>query len=114
MSDEAASKITPVLLGSKPNTYTYTKHLAENLLIEEAGSSLPYIIVRPSIVGASWKEPFAGWIDNFNGPSGLFIACGMGLLRSMIGKPDAIADIVPVDIVSNVIIAAPWYRSTVM
>lgn len=114
MSDEAASKITPVLLGSKPNTYTYTKHLAENLLIEEAGSSLPYIIVRPSIVGASWREPFAGWIDNFNGPSGLFIACGMGLLRSMIGKPDAIADIVPVDIVSNVIIAAPWYRATVI
>jgi len=114
MTDEAASKITPVLIGGKPNTYTYTKHLAENLLMEEAGDSLPYIIVRPSIVGASWKEPFPGWIDNFNGPSGLFIACGMGLLRSMIGKPDAIADIVPVDIVSNVIIAAPWYRASVL
>ena len=120
MTDEAASKITPVLIGGKPNTYTYTKHLAENLLMEEAqkggfgGRPLPYIIVRPSIVGASWREPFPGWIDNFNGPSGLFIACGMGLLRSMIGKPDAIADIVPVDIVSNVILAAPWYRACVL
>jgi len=35
---------------------------------------MPLAIVRPSIVGASWKEPFPGWIDNLNGPSGLYIA----------------------------------------
>ena len=42
--------------------------------------------VRPSIVGASWKEPFPGWIDNFNGPTGIFAAIGNGLLRVMKGK----------------------------
>jgi fatty acyl-CoA reductase len=114
MTDEAANQLTPVLIGNKPNTYTYTKHLAEKLLEKEAGDWLPFIIVRPSIVGASWKEPFPGWIDNFNGPSGLMIACGMGLLRTMIGDPKAIADIVPVDIVANVIITAPWYRVNVV
>lgn len=66
-------KITPNLLGDKPNTYTYTKQLAEHLLVNE-GKDMPLAIVRPSIVGASWKEPFPGWIDNYNGPSGLYIA----------------------------------------
>ncbi|XP_077866406.1 fatty acyl-CoA reductase 1-like, partial [Saccoglossus kowalevskii] len=43
-------------------------------VLAEEGAGLPVAIVRPSIVGASWKEPMPGWIDNFNGPSGVFIA----------------------------------------
>ena len=73
LDDESLDKITPNLLGDKPNTYTYTKQLAEHLLVNE-GKAMPLAIVRPSIVGASWKEPFPGWIDNYNGPSGLYIA----------------------------------------
>lgn len=73
LDDATLDMITPRLLGEKPNTYTYTKQLAEQLLIDE-GRDLPLAIVRPSIVGASWKEPFPGWIDNYNGPSGLYIA----------------------------------------
>ena len=57
MDDEMVNMVTPQLIGNKPNTYTFTKHLAEHLLIKE-GSNLPLAIVRPSIVGASWKEPF--------------------------------------------------------
>lgn len=56
MDDEMLSAITPKLLGQKPNTYTFTKQLAEHLLCKE-GSDLPIAIVRPSIVGAAWKEP---------------------------------------------------------
>ncbi|KAL1414463.1 hypothetical protein MTO96_000866 [Rhipicephalus appendiculatus] len=40
-----------------PNTYTFTKSLAESVLLEER-ANLPVSIVRPSIVTASWKEPF--------------------------------------------------------
>ncbi|XP_063716579.1 fatty acyl-CoA reductase 1-like isoform X2 [Symsagittifera roscoffensis] len=110
--DKALELMTPVLMGNKPNTYTFTKQLAENLLVEENKMrELPYVIVRPTIVGATWKEPFKGWIDNYSGASGLFVACGMGLLRTMMANPDAIANLVPVDIVSDVIIAAPWFRA---
>ena len=56
LDDEMMEAITPKLLGDKPNTYTYTKHLAECLLIRE-GSDLPLAIVRPSIVTAAWREP---------------------------------------------------------
>lgn len=73
MDDEFLESITPQLLGNRPNTYTFTKALAENLLVDEAGG-LPVAIVRPSIVTAAWKEPFPGWIDNVNGPTGLLTA----------------------------------------
>ena len=80
MNDDMADLITKKLIGSKPNTYTYTKQLAETLLIEEGGD-LPLAIVRPSIVTAAWKEPHPGWIDNYNGPSGLYIAVSRGGTR---------------------------------
>ena len=40
--------------------------LAESLL-EREGLGLPLAIMRPSIVSASYKEPYPGWVDNFNG-----------------------------------------------
>lgn len=57
MDDKLVSLMTPKLLGERPNTYTYTKALAEYLVQQECGK-LNVAIVRPSIVGASWKEPF--------------------------------------------------------
>lgn len=36
------------LVGSRPNTYTFTKALAEHILVTE-GKDLPIAIVRPSI-----------------------------------------------------------------
>ncbi|XP_071495032.1 fatty acyl-CoA reductase 1-like [Diadema antillarum] len=108
MSEDMIQTLTPKLLGKRPNTYTFTKALAEYIVVEE-GRGLPICITRPSIVGASWKEPFPGWIDNFNGPSGIFIAVGKGLLRMMIGDAEAIVDISPVDFVVNMMIAATWH-----
>ncbi|XP_041852895.1 fatty acyl-CoA reductase 1 isoform X2 [Melanotaenia boesemani] len=108
MDDDLVSALTPKLIGERPNTYTYTKALAEYLVQQEAGD-LNVAIVRPSIVGASWKEPFPGWIDNFNGPSGIFIAAGKGILRTMRASNDAVADLVPVDVVINAMLAAAWY-----
>ncbi|XP_057692440.1 fatty acyl-CoA reductase 1 isoform X1 [Corythoichthys intestinalis] len=111
MDDELVSALTPKLIGQRPNTYTFTKALAEYLVQQEAGD-LNVAIVRPSIVGASWKEPFPGWIDNFNGPSGIFIAAGKGILRTMRASNDAVADLVPVDVVINTTLAAAWYSAS--
>ncbi|XP_061577175.1 fatty acyl-CoA reductase 1 isoform X2 [Cololabis saira] len=111
MDDDLVSALTPKLIGERPNTYTFTKALAEYLLQQEAGD-LNIAIVRPSIVGASWKEPFPGWIDNFNGPSGIFIAAGKGILRTMRASNDAVADLVPVDVVINATVAAAWYSGS--
>ncbi|ELK18042.1 Fatty acyl-CoA reductase 1 [Pteropus alecto] len=108
MDDGLVNDITPKLIGDRPNTYIYTKALAE-YVVQQEGAKLNVAIVRPSIVGASWKEPFPGWIDNFNGPSGLFIAAGKGILRTMRASNSALADLVPVDVVVNMSLAAAWY-----
>ncbi|KAK6191389.1 hypothetical protein SNE40_003093 [Patella caerulea] len=110
MDNDMVEAVTPKLLGNKPNTYTFTKQLAEAMLKTE-GAGLPIAVVRPSIVGAAWKEPVQGWIDNSNGPSGLCIAAGKGLLRSMKGDFKAVADIIPVDIPVNMMITVAWYTA---
>ncbi|CAF1102789.1 unnamed protein product [Didymodactylos carnosus] len=110
MDSSVFDVLTTKLIRDRPNTYTYTKALAE-FVISEEGIDLPIAIIRPSIVGASWKEPFPGWIDNYNGPSGLIISLGKGMLRTMLGNSNARADIVPVDIVANMMISVAWYTA---
>lgn len=108
LDQETLQELKVKLLAAKPNTYTYTKALAEWLLVKTA-RDLPVVICRPSIVTASWKEPFGGWIDNFNGPTGVILGTGKGLIRSMFAEPDYVADLVPVDTVINLIIALGWF-----
>nr|UEV87811.1 fatty acyl reductase 5 [Maruca vitrata] len=103
--------LTPKYLGEIPNTYTFTKQLAEHVVYEQKGQ-LPAIILRPSIVIASVEEPLPGWMENFNGPVGILVACGKGIMRSLYTDPDLIADYIPVDVCVKSIIAAGWMRGT--
>ena len=50
---------TKSIIGSHPNTYTFTKAIAEAML-GKASPDLPLVIVRPSIVAAAWQKPFPG------------------------------------------------------
>ena len=52
-----------------PNTYTLTKSIAEQLVVDYH-EKLPICIVRPSIVTAALEEPFKGWVDNVYGITG--------------------------------------------
>ncbi|XP_018060142.1 PREDICTED: fatty acyl-CoA reductase 1-like [Atta colombica] len=90
-----------------PNTYIFSKNLAESV-IQEYSSSLPCAIVRPSIVGPSLDEPFPGWIDNIYGPMGLFLIGGKGLLRVSYLNKIAAEDMIPVDIVTKTILIVIW------
>lgn len=57
LDDTIIDEITPKLIGDQPNTYTYTKALGE-MVVQQEGGNLNIAIVRPSIVGATWQEPF--------------------------------------------------------
>lgn len=61
-------------------------------------------------VTASTREPYPGWIEGLNGPTGLMVGAARGIVRSMHCNPDYPADIIPVDITINTIIAATWQR----
>lgn len=48
------------ILGNFPNTYAFTKSLAEGLVVEQM-SEMPTIIIRPSIIVPVRYEPIPGW-----------------------------------------------------
>ncbi|XP_044763017.1 fatty acyl-CoA reductase 1-like [Coccinella septempunctata] len=98
------------LLGKHPNTYTFTKALAEYIVLEYS-STIPAAVVRPSIITAAWKEPIPGWVDNMSGITGIFMECGRGTIKSIICNEKYVMDIIPVDIVVNTIISAGWHTS---
>ncbi|XP_060532693.1 fatty acyl-CoA reductase 1 [Cylas formicarius] len=100
LDEEVINTITPTILGDIPNTYAFTKALGEALVGEEK-DRLPVVILRPSVVIPIWKEPLPGWTDNINGPTGLLIGAGKGVIRTMYCKQDSYADYVPVDITVN-------------
>uniref|UniRef100_A0A6G1SDH4 Fatty acyl-CoA reductase n=1 Tax=Aceria tosichella TaxID=561515 RepID=A0A6G1SDH4_9ACAR len=111
MNPELLEKLCPLLLGDRPNTYTYTKAVAESLLVEKSKTLLPNVpiaMVRPSIVTGVWRQPIRGWVDNFNGPTGVILSMMTGAIQAMLACPSYCADIVPVDIVANLIICTAW------
>nr|CAD7397171.1 unnamed protein product [Timema cristinae] len=99
--------IKPKILGGWPNTYTFTKAIAENILRKTA-NDLPISIVRPSQVAGALKEPLIGWIDNIYGPNGAMVGIGAGLLKTGIRKGNLKSDIIPGDLVINCIIVAAY------
>ncbi|XP_071565359.1 putative fatty acyl-CoA reductase CG5065 [Temnothorax nylanderi] len=111
LDDEGIDLITPKLLHPHPNTYTYSKRLAETLVTNEY-PNIPCCIARPSIVLPSYEEPMPGWVDNLNGPTGLLIGGGKGVIRSMHCNGNYHAEVIPVDIAINALIGIAYRLAT--
>jgi hypothetical protein len=95
-------------IGLFPNTYTFTKNLAEKSLMKNRGN-IKVVIWRPSIITSAYKQPFPGWTDSASAAGGLTLLTGYGLLKNINGDGLAPFDIVPVDYVSNGILIATAY-----
>ncbi|XP_050358549.1 putative fatty acyl-CoA reductase CG5065 [Nymphalis io] len=100
LDDETLAYLEPKLISSEPNTYSYTKAITENLVAKYT-SKFPVGIGRLSIVTAAYKEPIPGWVDNLNGPTGILIGGGKGVLRTMLCNENYQADLYPVDMAVN-------------
>ncbi|RZC64784.1 hypothetical protein C5167_008479 [Papaver somniferum] len=46
-----------------PNTYVFTNAMGE-MFIGKYGGNLPIVIIRPTIITSTYKEPFPGWIES--------------------------------------------------
>ncbi|CAL7945457.1 unnamed protein product [Xylocopa violacea] len=103
LDEGSLNLITPKLLDLHPNTYTYSKRLAEKL-VADAYADLPCCIARPSIVTPAIKEPLPGWVDNLNGPVGLIVGGGKGVIRTMHCNAEYHAEVIPVDLAINALI----------
>jgi alcohol-forming fatty acyl-CoA reductase len=92
-----------------PNTYTYTKCLAEHLLCRRRGQ-VPLAIVRPSIISAAWASPKPGWIDSNAAFAGCLLYTGLGLVKVWEANPNVRLDVVPVDSVSERILHTAFHE----
>ncbi|CAH0712960.1 unnamed protein product, partial [Brenthis ino] len=107
IDENILKNITPGLLDNLPNTYTYSKLAAEDI-IQKHSQGLPVAIFRPSIVISTACEPLPGWIDNMYGPTGVIAGVGVGLIHVLNYNLQVKTDLVPGDYVVNGVIAAAW------
>jgi HAD superfamily hydrolase (TIGR01490 family) len=87
------------------DVYTFTKSLAERMVVAESGET-PLVIMRPAIIESSHREPYPGWIQGTRMADPIIMAFAKGILREFPGNPKSYVDIVPVDHVVNAILAA--------
>ena len=85
--------------------YTFTKAMGEQLIDLERGD-LSVVLVRPSIIESSLSEPEAGFLDGLKVADPLILHYSKGRLPDFPADPTIVLDIIPVDLVTNAIIAA--------
>lgn len=84
--------------------------MGEQVAADYYRHQLPLCIIRPSIVTAAIAEPLPGWVDNVNGLTGFMIEIGRGTISSLLCDKSLIMDLIPVDIVCNMMITAAWHN----
>jgi alcohol-forming fatty acyl-CoA reductase len=108
--DDLINQLTQHYTGFMPNTYVFSKHLAEQVS-NDYKHKLPIVVFRPSIVISVMKDPYPGWVDNFNGPVGLLFGSGLGVVRTMFSNPDNRCDFIPVDVCIKAMMIAAWKKA---
>ncbi|XP_038893773.1 fatty acyl-CoA reductase 3-like [Benincasa hispida] len=87
------------------NTYIFTKAMGE-MLIAELKENIPVVIIRPTIVSSTYKEPFPGWVEGVRTIDSLAVAYGKGKITCFLGDVKALIDVIPADMVVNAILVA--------
>ncbi|XP_046419390.1 fatty acyl-CoA reductase wat-like isoform X1 [Neodiprion fabricii] len=106
-SEDVMEYVSKPVTGEWPNTYSFTKAIAESVVAEYA-TDLPFAIFRPSIVTSSYKSPLPGWLASPIGIPGIFCAFGLGIIHVALLDLKVRLDIVPVDYVCNALITSAW------
>ncbi|WMV35746.1 hypothetical protein MTR67_029131 [Solanum verrucosum] len=87
------------------NTYSFTKAMGE-MVLGHLKENLQIVIIRPTIITSTYKEPFPGWIEGVKTVDSFLLAYGKGALKFYYGDPYSKLDVIPGDMVVNTILAA--------
>ncbi|KAL0128923.1 hypothetical protein PUN28_003947 [Cardiocondyla obscurior] len=68
---------------------------------------LPIALVRFPCIGPAHREPMPGFVETLKGPTALMIGAGLAL-----GNSELQAEVTPVDVAVNTLIAAAWELGT--
>ncbi|KAK6144219.1 hypothetical protein DH2020_021039 [Rehmannia glutinosa] len=88
-----------------PNTYVFTKAMGE-MLLGQLKENIPLVIIRPTIVTSTYKEPFPGWAEGVRTIDSLAVGYGKGKITCFLGNPKTIIDAIPADMVVNAMIVS--------
>ena len=110
MNPQVIAENEKSLIGDYPNTYTFTKSMAERALKKNRGD-IKLMIVRPSVIMSNYSEPLEGWTDTISAAGGMTMACALGLMHFIHANYTALFDIIPCDFVSNGILACTCYAA---
>nr|XP_024217276.1 fatty acyl-CoA reductase wat-like [Halyomorpha halys] len=112
VKEEQLELMSPHLRNKWPNTYVFTKAVAEEA-ISKYGKGLPIAIFRPVIVISTKSDPIPGWSDNLYGPQGLTLGTGAGIVRVVRCDPNSVAEVVPADYAVNCLLAVGYKTSSI-
>ncbi|XP_060964986.1 fatty acyl-CoA reductase 1 [Cannabis sativa] len=86
-----------------PNTYVFTKAMGE-MCLEQFKEDVYTVILRPTMILSTYKEPFPGWIEGLRTIDIIIASIGKGKMSFFLGKPTLIVDLIPADMVVNAMI----------
>lgn len=88
-----------------PNTYSFTKAMGE-MVLGDFKDNPPLVIIRPTIITSTFKEPFPGWLEGLRNIDSFVVGYGKGKMACFPGDPQTIVDLIPADMVVNAMIAS--------
>lgn len=88
-----------------PNTYVFTKAMGE-MMVGEKKDNISLVLIRPSIITSTFKEPFPGWTEGIRTIDSLAVGYGKGRLTCFLGDLNAISDVMPADMVVNSVLVS--------
>ncbi|KAL1353520.1 hypothetical protein HN51_017451 [Arachis hypogaea] len=87
------------------DTYVFTKAMGE-MMIDKVREDIPVVIIRPSVIESTFKEPFPGWMEGNRMMDPIVLCYGKGQLTGFLVDPNGVLDVVPADMVVNAMLAA--------
>ncbi|KAF5474008.1 hypothetical protein F2P56_005950 [Juglans regia] len=87
------------------DTYVFTKAMGE-MMIDKLRGEIPVVIIRPSVIESTCKEPFPGWMQGNRMMDPIVLYYGKGQLTGFLVDPNGVLDVVPADMVVNATLAA--------
>jgi len=104
------SSSDPLQRSQWPNSYTFTKNMAENVVLHHCGGNgtgpaIPHSIVRLGIVSPICRGEHLGWFMGNGGFVFLVIGIATGNIRYLHGDGNGRPDFVPVDYTCDAILA---------
>ncbi|KAH7512345.1 hypothetical protein FEM48_Zijuj12G0080800 [Ziziphus jujuba var. spinosa] len=87
------------------DAYVFTKAMGE-MMVDNMREDIPLVIIRPSVIESTLKEPFPGWMEGIRMLDPMILYYGKGQLTGFIADLNGILDVVPADMVVNAMLAA--------